>query len=156
MFVCVQASTSHKEAVGLEELTTTVAEVLRHVITNTGRDFFAGIEERGLTFTQVKLLNLLDENGEPCSIGALSEQIGLSPAAVSRAVDGLVQRGDLERQEDPRDRRSKLAGLTKQGLRTFDQLHALRVAGLRELLAELDPEERDTLMQGLAPLARRA
>ena len=132
-----------------------MAEVLRHVITNTGRDFFAGVEERGLTFTQVKLLNILDEAGEPCSIGALSERIGLSPAAVSRAVDGLVQRGDLEREEDPRDRRSKLAGLTTAGHKTFEQLHALRVAGLRELLAELDPDERETLMRGLEPLARR-
>jgi DNA-binding MarR family transcriptional regulator len=151
----VQASTSHKEAAGLEELTSTVAEVLRHVITNTGRDFFAGVEERDLTFTQVKLLNILDESADPCSIGTLSERIGLSAAAVSRAVDGLVQRGDLERQEDPRDRRSKLVGLTAQGRRTFDQLHALRVAGLRELLAELDSEERETLMRGLEPLAKR-
>jgi DNA-binding MarR family transcriptional regulator len=142
--------------VGLGELTSTVADVLRHIVTHTGRDFFAGVEERGLTFTQVKLLNVLDESGEPCSIGALSERIGLSPAAVSRAVDGLVQRGDLERQEDPRDRRSKLAGLTTQGRRTFDQLHALRVAGLRELLGELSPGERETLMRGLEPLRRRA
>jgi len=129
--------------------------VLRHVITHTGRDFFAGVEERGLTLSQVKLMNLLDEAGEPCSIGTLSERIGLSPAAVSRAVDGLVQRGDLEREEDPRDRRSKLAGLTTAGHKTFEQLHALRVAGLRELLAELDPDERETLMRGLEPLARR-
>ncbi len=124
IFACVQASTSHKEATDLSELTIDVATVMRHVFTSTGRDFFAGVEERGLTFTQVKLLNSLEELSEPCSIGALSERIGLSPAAVSRAVDGLVQRGDVARQEDPCDRRSRLVALTAQGRRTFEQLHA--------------------------------
>ena len=36
------------------------------------------------------------------SLGALSEELVLSPAAMSRAVDGLVQRGELKRDEDPR------------------------------------------------------
>ncbi|HLM26453.1 MAG TPA: MarR family transcriptional regulator [Thermoleophilaceae bacterium] len=152
----MQASSLHKEGTDLGELTATVAAVLRHLVANTGRDFFAAVEERGLSFTQVKLLNALDELDEPHSIGSLSERIGLSPAAVSRAVDGLVQRGDVGRQEDPRDRRSKLVALTAQGRRTFRQLHALRVAGVRELLSELDPDERETLMQGLQPLARRS
>ncbi len=128
---------------------------MRHLLSNTGRDFFAAVEERGLTFTQVKLLNALDELAEPYSIGALSERIGLSPAAVSRAVDGLVNRGDVAREEDPRDRRSKLAALTTQGRRTFRQLSAVRLAGLREVLADLDSDERQTVMQGLEPLTRR-
>jgi DNA-binding MarR family transcriptional regulator len=151
----VQASTAHKQEVGLAELTSALGDLLRHLVTNTGRDFFAGVEERGLTFTQVKLLTNLDEVGEPYSIGALSERIGLSPAAVSRAVDDLVQRGEVERKEDPRDRRCKLVDMTPQGRRTFSQLHALRLAGLRELLSDLDPGERETLMLGLQPLARR-
>lgn len=151
----MQASTAHKQDTDLAELTSTLGSVLRHLIGNPGRDFFAAVEERGLTFTQIKLLSALDELEEPYSIGALSERIGLSPAAVSRAIDGLVNQGDVARQEDPRDRRSKLVGLSAQGRRTFRQLHALRLAGLREVLADLDPDERETLMQGLQPLARR-
>ena len=36
------------------------------------------------------------------SLGALADELVLSPAAISRAVDGLVQRGELRREEDPR------------------------------------------------------
>ncbi len=151
----MQASTVDKHDADLTELTSTLGAVMRHLIGNPGRDFFAAVEERGLTFTQVKLLSALDELAEPHSIGALSERIGLSPAAVSRAIDGLVNHGEVARQEDPRDRRSKLVALTAQGRRTFRQLHAMRLAGLRDVLADLDPDERKTLMRGLEPLARR-
>lgn len=155
MFACVQASTTHKQTTDLADLTHALGAVMRRLLTTSGRDFFAAVEEQGLTFTQVKLLNWLDELGEPHSIGALSEHIGLSPAAVSRAVDGLVQRGYVARQEDPRDRRSKLAALTPEGRRTFGELQALRLAGLRDFLSDLDPDERETLMRGLEPLTER-
>lgn len=128
---------------------------MRHLIAHTGRDFLAAVEELGISFTQTKLLNALDELDEPTSLGSLSDRLGLSLAAISRAVEGLVQRDYVAREEDPRDRRSKLIGLTPKGRRTFGQLYALRLAGLRAVLCDLDPGERETLMRGLEPLTSR-
>ena len=151
----MQASTADKQDADLTELTSTLGAVMRHLIGNPGRDFFAAVEERGLTFTQVKLLSALDELAEPHSIGALSERIGLSPAAVSRAVDGLVNRGDVARQEDPRDRRSKLGGAHRAGPSHLPPAARDAPGRASRVLADLDPDERETLMRGLEPLARR-
>jgi DNA-binding MarR family transcriptional regulator len=145
-----------KQAVSPSELASSLATVLTHVLTSTGRDFFQAVDELGLSLTQIKALRALIDAEEPLSIKALADELGLSFPAVSRAVDGLVRRGFVTRAEDPDDRRSKRLALTAKGRRTHDKLYALRVAGLREFVEDLDPDEREALAAGLAPIARRA
>jgi DNA-binding MarR family transcriptional regulator len=153
----VQASTASAQAKGgSAELTATLASILTHLLTSTGRDFFKAVDELELSLTQIKALRALIDAGEPLSMGAMSEQLGLSLPAISRAVDGLVRREFVTREEDPHDRRSKRLALTRKGHRTHDQLYALRVAGIRAFVEELEPDERDALAAGLAPIARRA
>jgi DNA-binding MarR family transcriptional regulator len=152
----VQASTAPEQATGSAELTSTLAAILTHLLTTTGRDFFQAVDELELSLTQIKTLRALIDAGEPLSIGAMGERLGLSLPAISRAVDGLVRRDFVTREEDPADRRSKRLALTRKGRRTHDQLYALRMAGLRAFVDELDLGEREALAAGLAPIARRA
>lgn len=149
----MQASTAPTQS---RDLTATLAAILTHLLTSTGRDFFQAVDELDLSLTQIKALRALIDAQEPLSIKALSDRLGLSLPAVSRAADGLVKREFVTRQEDPGDRRSKLLALTRKGRRTHDQLYALRVAGIREYVEQLDPAERDALAAGLAPVAERA
>jgi DNA-binding MarR family transcriptional regulator len=79
----------------------------------------------------------------------------LSGPAISRAIDGLVQRGEVKRTEDPRDRRSKLLTLSARGRRTIDRFVAIRLAGIKRFVEELTDEERTALAAGLSPVARR-
>lgn len=54
----------------------------------------------------------------------LAEQVGISGAAISRAVEKLVELELVHRYEDPKDRRWKLARLTSKGQRVvkrFDE-----------------------------------
>ena len=129
--------------------------LMKHMFRTTNRDLFSAVEEAGITFTQVKCLGILDEATDPIAIGALSETLGLSVPAISRAVDGLVQRGEVKRTEDPRDRRSKLLTPTAKGRRTFERFAALRFAGLKRFVADMSDAEREALATGLRPLARR-
>ena len=152
----MQASTALKQATGSEDLTAVLTSILGHLLTSTGRDFLQAVDELELSLTQIKALRALIDAGEPLSVGAVSERLGLSLPAVSRAVDGLVRRDFVTREEDPEDRRSKLLALTRKGRRTHDQLYALRVAGVREFVEQLNPAERDALAAGLAPIAERA
>lgn len=149
----MQASTAPTQS---RDLTATLAAILTHLLTSTGRDFFQAVDELDLSLTQIKALRALIDAQEPLSIKALSDRLGLSLPAVSRAADGLVKREFVTRQEDPGDRRSKLLALTRKGRRTHDQLYALRVAGIREYVEQLNPAERDALAAGLAPVAERA
>jgi DNA-binding MarR family transcriptional regulator len=102
----------------------------------------------------VKCLHLLGESDDPLPLNALSDVLGLSGPAISRAVDGLVQRGEVKRTEDPRDRRSKLLTVSARGRRTLDRFVAIRFAGIKRFVEGLTDEERQALAAGVAPIAR--
>jgi DNA-binding MarR family transcriptional regulator len=129
--------------------------LLKQVMSVTNRDFFIAIEESGLTFTQMKCLHILGDTEEPLPISAVSETLGLSGPAISRAVDALVQRGEVKRTEDPRDRRSKLLTLSARGRRTVERLAALRFAGVKRFVEGLPDDEREALAAAIGPIARR-
>jgi len=138
-----------------EAVAADLSVLMKHMFRTTNRDLFSAVEEAGITFTQVKCLGIIDDAVDPIAIGALSETLGLSVPAISRAVDGLVQRGEVKRTEDPRDRRSKLLTPTAKGRRTFERFAALRFAGLKRFVADMSDAERESLAAGLRPLARR-
>lgn len=129
--------------------------LMKHLLGSTNREFFAELQDAGISFSQLKCLGLLSGAGAPLALGALSEEIGLSLAAVSRAVDGLVQRGELKRQEDPSDRRSKLVSVSARGRATYERVVAVRMAGVERFVEELEPDEREQLGAAVAPIVER-
>jgi DNA-binding MarR family transcriptional regulator len=129
--------------------------LLKHLLGSTNREFFAELQDAGISFSQLKCLGLLSNADSPLSLGALSEEIGLSLAAVSRAVDGLVQRGEVKRQEDPSDRRSKLVTLSARGRATYERVVAVRMAGVERFVEGLEPDEREALGAAVAPIVER-
>ena len=145
LLACVQAIT--KTSVGRD-----LGLLIKHLLGSTNREFFAELQDAGISFSQLKCLGLLSNAEAPLSLGALSEDLGLSLAAVSRAVDGLVQRGDVKRQEDPADRRSKLVTLTARGRGIYERVVAVRVAGVERFVDELEPDQRDALGAALEPI----
>nr|WP_281381762.1 MarR family transcriptional regulator [Conexibacter arvalis] len=107
----------------------------------------------GLSITQFKMLHLLArERDDELSVKALGDQFRLSLAAASRAVDGLHQRGYVERLECPSDRRVKRVHLTDAGRDAIRELHATNVSLLAEFTATLDEDQRRALAAALAPL----
>jgi DNA-binding MarR family transcriptional regulator len=126
--------------------------LVRHLLGSTNREFFAALQDAGISFSQLKCLGLLSTAEAPLSLGALSEDLGLSLAAVSRAVDGLVQRGDVKRQEDPSDRRSKLVTVSARGRATYERVLAVRVAGVERFVDGLEPDDREALGAALGPI----
>ena len=128
---------------------------LKQVLGSSSREFFAALQEAGISFTQLKCLGRLSEADEPLSLGGLSEQLGLSPAATSRAVDGLVRRGEIKREEDPGDRRSKLVTVSARGRATYERILAVRLAGVRRFVESLEPAESEALGAALRPIVER-
>jgi DNA-binding MarR family transcriptional regulator len=150
----MQASTAPKQASAADELARGIGDLMKHLLTHGGRDFFQTVDELGLSFTQIKTAQFLAENEAPLSLGAIGDHLGLSLPAVSRAVDGLVKRGLCTREEDPDDRRSKRIVITARGRRLYERLHEIRVAGIRDWAETLDPADRDALLEALRPIAR--
>jgi DNA-binding MarR family transcriptional regulator len=102
---------------------------------------FNAIAEMDLSFTQIKALCALEAEGEERSVKALASSLGLSLAAMSRAVDGLYERGLVERDEDPDDRRMKRVRLTPDGLAVPRGLSEARLSALSDLVGSFDDEQ---------------
>jgi DNA-binding MarR family transcriptional regulator len=112
---------------------------------------FNKIGELDLTFTQLKALCVLesDDDGQGRSVKALAESLGVSLPAMSRAVDGLFERGFVGREEDSVDRRMKRVRLTDAGRAAPLALNEARLSALHELMDSLDDEQADALARAL-------
>jgi len=150
----VQASAATTQATA-ETLTVELTALMKHLLVTTSRDFFGELEKAGISLTQIKSLTMLAERDEPLSVKALSDLMGLSLPGISRAIEGLVQRGEITRVEDAQDRRRKLLSITPRGQRTYERLLATRMEGVRRFVDELEPEEQEALSRGLSALAGR-
>jgi len=115
---------------------------------------FRVLGEVGLSFTQMKALFVLSERDD-ATIGDLAGHLAMSLPAMSRSVDGLVQRGYVERRECPSDRRSKRLALLPQGREVLSRVTAAREAALVEFAAGLSDAERTALHAALLPIAER-
>jgi DNA-binding MarR family transcriptional regulator len=116
---------------------------------------FNAIAELDLSFTQIKSLCALEADGEERSVKALAESLGVSLPAMSRAVDGLFERGFVEREEDSVDRRMKRVRLTDAGRTVPQALNEARLSALQELLNSLGDEEAVALEHALELIVER-
>ena len=110
----------------------------------SGRLFNATLEESGLRLRHYALLRYL-ASVDGALQRELSERLGYDPSAIVSLVDDLQRLGLAERQPAPGDRRSRIVVLTEAGrdvLRDTDK-GSRKVTD--ELLAPLEPAEREVL-----------
>ena len=142
MFALMQAS-----AVGTSrtDLTLDMYALAAYLLRTANVGTFNAIADMDLSFTQIKALCALEADGEERSVKALAGSLGLSMATISRAVDGLFERGLVEREEDPADRRMKRVRLTPEGTAVPRGLNEARLSALSELMSSLDDEQANAL-----------
>jgi DNA-binding MarR family transcriptional regulator len=83
----------------------------------------------------------------------LGEVLGIDPSAVVALVDDLERDGLVRREPHPDDRRTRLVVATEAGRARLAQTLALARAVDEDLLAELTPAERDTVLRLLRRIA---
>ena len=115
-----------------------------------------------MSYPRLRLLEQLHCVG-PDRMGALGDELGLTPRNMTALVDGMEQEGLVARRAHPTDRRAVLVELTTAGLRTADELLEPRIKELTALFDELQPAERErflaavrTLLDGLRNRGVRA
>lgn len=86
------------------------------------------------------------------SLSAAAEFIGLTLPTMSVLVDGLVQRGMVDRAPDQDDRRRVLLTLTPEGERLHKQALDGAAAWLVAVLKPLDEQQRRTVVEAFEVL----
>ena len=137
-----------------QQLADALVRLTGHINRTASPDMFRVLGEVGLSFTQMKALFVLSEH-ENASVGDLAGKLAMSLPAMSRSVEGLVQRGYVERHDCPTDRRSKRLALLPQGQEVLTRVTAAREAALVAFAAELTDAERTALHAALLPIAER-
>src|SRR3954471_8191694 len=105
--------------------------------------------EYGLKPPQFFALDALDE---PAPMSAIADMLRCDRSAVTWITDRLEERGYVERQSDPRDRRVKLLVLTDEGRRVREEIRSrlsTPPAALHRLSRAEQRELRDLLRKAL-------
>jgi DNA-binding MarR family transcriptional regulator len=129
-------------------------DLWRQVLSGSTRPLYALLAEADLSMTQLKLLHVLVECEREASVKEIAEQLSMSLPNASRTVDGLLQRGLVERREDEHDRRVKRVGPTPAARDLIDRVDTARLQGLEAWAEGLSPVQRTTLLDALSILPK--
>ncbi len=109
-------------------------------------------EQAGFNLYQYGVLATLSE-GACGTQGMIADMLHLDRSQLVGVLDELEERGLVERQRDPNDRRRHAVSLTSEGKRRLVKLRKL-VKGIEEAVLEpLEPRSRDSLRKALLTLA---
>ena len=134
-----------------ERLLTDQAYLLGRLGREARRQFTQVLSAWQLQPSHYGILLLLEAIGQ-ASQQHLAQQLSIDRANMVALLDVLQQRGFIERQPDPRDRRRHAVKLTEVGRRELQQIRQAREAVDNAFFADLDNEEQETLHQLLVKL----
>lgn len=99
-----------------------------------------GWKEIGLSHAQMGMLYLLHYHPE-ASVKEAADFLGISKSAATQLLDPLADKGLIERQNDPSDRRIVRLSLTGKGGQALKKMAKHKYAGLRSAMEALSQEE---------------
>ncbi len=120
------------------------------IVARLARTMETALGEADLSPSQYRVLSFLSEDGANAAATALAGRMAVSKPSITALVDGLVQRGLVERRPNEDDRRRVQHVLTTAGLQALDRADAAVNASLEHLAGFLEPDERDAAGPGLA------
>jgi len=106
----------------------------------------------GFRVSHYRVLGLLCQR--PRTLTELATCQAVALPTMSRTVSALVDRGWIERMEDPEDRRRVQLRVTEEGWAVYEELRARAQTYLAARSASLTPEEREQLLTGLDVLEK--
>jgi DNA-binding MarR family transcriptional regulator len=111
--------------------------------------------DQELTDAQFSVLSLLDREG-PLSPRELAEHERVQPPSMTRTLAALLERGLIDRAENPDDRRQAIVRLTEPGGLAVKETRRRRDAWLTKQLAALGAGDQEVLRKAAEVLRRIA
>ena len=134
----------------------TLAELLQELTSHTPAGVMRYMRQWAsgpLSLIHLNVLTVLDGDG-PTTMRGLAEALDVSQASATGIVDRMRQRGLVERESDPDDRRVVRVVLTETGRRLIDGVAAERRGRLELLLGDLTDDELEGFLLGARALRR--
>src|SRR3954469_2785247 len=113
--------------------------------------FTEALEPFGIRPRHVAALIELRDRGE-LTQQSLCGQLHLDPTNLVAILNDLERRGYATRRRDPDDRRRHLVEVSKKGLAVIDKVSQVMDEVEEDLLADLEPTEREELAQHLTAI----
>ena len=111
------------------------------------------LEPWDVTPSHGRALSVLGRHGE-LRLSELSEHLRIAARSTTEVVDALEERGLIERQPDPHDRRATLVALTDEGARVNAAIRSARTAEAESFFGTLSETDRTHLARILRKLRR--
>jgi DNA-binding MarR family transcriptional regulator len=113
-------------------------------------------EDFGTTLPRFDLMAQLERHRDGLKMNELSRLLMVTGGNVTAIVDQLEKEGQVERLDEPADRRAFRIRLTKGGEKSFAEMARAHEQWVVELLGGLSGRERDELLKLLAKLKSHA
>jgi DNA-binding MarR family transcriptional regulator len=150
---CVATDTRQSTAPGIAKQWPTLLMIKLGRITS--HRFTEALEPYGIRPRHVAALIELRNRGE-LSQQSLCGQLHLDPTNLVAILNELEERGYATRRRDPEDRRRHLVDVSKKGIAVIEKVSEAMDAVEADLLADLEPAERDQLASLLASVWERS
>ncbi|MCE5207846.1 MAG: MarR family transcriptional regulator [Chloroflexi bacterium] len=117
-------------------------------MSNSMQSILTFARQNNLSMSQMGTLTRLQRDGTS-GVSEMSEELGISNAAVSQMLERLVQQGLIHRTEAAHDRRAKVIELTEKGRQMVSEGLYVRQQWFSNLAASLSAEETQKAAEGM-------
>ncbi len=138
----------------VSDLTTHTGYWLRMVSNAISQGFARKVAEEGVTVAEWAVMRALYD-ADAMAPSALAEKMGMTKGAISKLADRLLDKGLLERADNPDDKRAHNLSLTAAGRSKVPRLATLADENEAEYFGPLTDKERETLDRILKAFVER-
>lgn len=131
----------------------TIAQLYPRLMRAMGHLRGAVDETMDLTYNQYKALLSLSDMG-PCTLNALSRELGVATSSASQMVDRLVAMGLVERTAADGDRRSIVLKSSSEGEKLLEKVKEEILRRYQDLFRHLGTVEQNNLAGAIHTLVR--
>ena len=130
----------------LESIMPNYARVIRRAIADPN-------DPDRLTLPQLRAMQAISRADAPGALNAqLARELQVAAPSMTAMIDGLVERGLVDRSIDPHNRRQVLILLTEIGAVRLAEMEEMMHARLQQVIDYLNPEQRQCALDGVSLL----
>lgn len=138
-----QPQVTHTEL--LEYQTERLQDLIKEIVECCEDRKFYESQRFSLPYAQLTCLMLF--NGERyLTVKTIAERLDVAKSRVTKLVSGLMDKGLIERIEDPRDGRIKLLSLSPKGMKVTKDIEIFQKDIHRKILLQMTPDERRNML----------